>query len=173
MNKTIEQWRPIKDFHKTEISNLGRVRSVRSTPYVRKLQVHENGYILVRLQQNRRDKLARVHVLVAEAFIGPNPGGLDVNHKDGVKSNNCVENLEYMTRSKNCKHGFRLGLSYTPFRERGENHCRSKVTDNDVRRILQRYKEGTPRSSLAKEYGLSYYTIWDMTKRRIWTHITD
>ena len=168
----MEVWAPVEGFPNTEVSNLGRLRSLfRGQCKIRSQINHECGYLTVGLQCGEFKQRKRVHILVAEAFIGPNPGGLDVNHKDGVKTNNRWDNLEYMTRSENCKHGFRLGLSYTPFRERGEKHCRAVLKDSDVRAMRAEYANGVSRRDLATKYGISYYTVWDITKMRTWTHI--
>lgn len=73
-----------------------------------------DGYLSVGLHMDGIKKTMRVHRIVAEAFI-PNPMSLEtVNHKDGNKENNCVLNLEWMTRKENCKHAYRTGLSTPP-----------------------------------------------------------
>jgi len=169
-NDSCKDWVAIEQFPAFEVSNDGRIRGPRGA---RKAWVNENGYVMIGFACGpRRTKHFRVHVLVAAAFIGPKPIGMDINHKDGNKQNNRVENLEYMTRSENCKHGFRLGLSYTPFREfKGVNHPNSKIQDSDVRTIREEYAKGTSRRDLATRFGLSYYTVWDITERRSWKHI--
>lgn len=93
-----------------EVSDFGRVRSLRGkTPRVLRVNKTSNGYIHVGLvgrggAKNRRRWLS-VHRLVAEAFIGECPEGREVNHKDENKANNCVSNLEYVTRSENINYG--------------------------------------------------------------------
>jgi hypothetical protein len=169
---SVELWASVVGFPNTEVSSLGRVRSLfRGQCRIRPPQPHQHGYVTVSLQNKTVKKRARIHVLVAEAFIGPKLEGMDVNHRDGVKTNNRVDNLEYMTRSENCKHGFRIGLSYTPFKKRGEEHIRSVLRDADVRTIRQEHANGISRRALATRFGISYYTVWDITKRRSWTHI--
>ncbi len=68
------------------------------------------GYRMIRLIHRTR----KVHRLVAEAFIGPIASGLTVNHLDGNKANNDVENLEIVTRAENSQHAMRTGLWYPP-----------------------------------------------------------
>ena len=101
------------------VSNQGRVR--REQPGPRTRANHHlrpflrSGYPSVELfDGSGRRKPVRVHVLVAEAFLGPRPDGLDINHKDGKKTNNWDSNLEYVTRSANMAHAYRLGLTRVP-----------------------------------------------------------
>lgn len=86
-----------------------------------------NGYFTVHMRINGKPFRRYIHRLVAITFI-PNPLGLpEVNHKDKNKANNCVENLEWITRLDNIRHSFRLGrppIDYT--KRRGEFHPRSK-----------------------------------------------
>lgn len=105
------------------MSNLGRIRSL--DHYIRQRnnskKLHKGkilntwsdkiGYTIVGLNKYNEYKLKKVHRLVAEAFI-PNPENKsDVNHKDGNKSNNNVDNLEWVSRSENMKHAYSTGLS--------------------------------------------------------------
>lgn len=62
------------------------------------------------LSVNGKQKQSRVHVLVAQSFLGPKPYKYQVNHKDGDKTNNLVSNLEYVTQVENTTHAFRIGL---------------------------------------------------------------
>jgi hypothetical protein len=112
-----EIWKQIKDFEELyEVSNLGRVRSLGSTfkggygQVIRKPGKElakikaSNGYPKAHLWHNQKAKLLSIHRLVAETFI-PNPDNLPhVNHKDGNKENNHVENLEWCTPAENNRH---------------------------------------------------------------------
>lgn len=174
----IEEWRTIPDYEGLEASNLGRIRSYRWTlnrfhkemadePRIKALRLNEKGYLDVGIGHS---KTRKAHVLIAAAFLGPS-NGLDVNHIDGDKTNNHVENLEYVTRSENLKHAFRLGLATTPFGKRGERSMRAVLTDGKVIEMRERYSNGASRRQLATDFGVSYYTVWDITERRSWTHI--
>lgn len=75
-----------------------------------KLDIYKNGYVYVHLSIGGRAKHVQVHRLVAMAFI-PNPNNLpQVNHKDGNKTNNSVDNLEWCTAGENERHAYRIGL---------------------------------------------------------------
>jgi len=165
----MEEWRTVEKHPHVEVSNLGNVRNLwRNRVIPRRPAQNANGYMTVTIRTGvKRGVRRRIHVLVAEAFIGPKAPGMDVNHIDGDKTNNRIENLEYVTRSENLKHSWRIGTSaYTPFQERGERHMRAKVRDADVLDIQQAYIAGESRRSIAARYGISYYTVWDYTAGR-------
>lgn len=176
----IEIWRPIQSCSGYEASSLGRIRSTRwsinrfhramaDAPRIKAQSINENGYCTLQVGHGKR---RRVHVLVAEAFLGPKPPRMDVNHIDGNKANNRPDNLEYLSRSDNHRHAFKLGLSKSPFTGRmGAKHFMAKLTDRDVLALREDFSAGVSRRDLAIKYGISYYTVWDITTRRSWTHI--
>ena len=75
-----------------------------------KYRKNTKGYLIARLWKEGVVYQRPVHSLVCEAFIGPKPDGHEINHKDGIKAHNGVENLEYCTRSENAAHAIALGL---------------------------------------------------------------
>lgn len=104
-----ERWMPAPGFEQDyEISNYGRVRSHRRgrTKILKPMLDMWNGYLMVSLfDTNGHAHKVKVHRLVALAFV-PNPNGYPVtNHKDEIKTNNCVENLEWCTVAYNTSYG--------------------------------------------------------------------
>ena len=95
-----EVWRIIPTLQNYEASSLGNIRRIGCKQ--RKLQKNKrNGYVYVMVRHNGANKNLRVHRLVALAFL-PNPSELTcVNHKDGNKTNNCLNNLEWCSSSEN------------------------------------------------------------------------
>lgn len=120
----MEIWKDIDGYEGFyQVSNLGKVRSL--DRYARNGRFFEGktlsscdngcGYLVVNLQVDGKNKMHTVHRLVAKAFI-PNEHNLpQVNHKDGDKSNNNIDNLEWCNNSMNMKHAYKIGLVERPF----------------------------------------------------------
>lgn len=116
----VEIWKDIKGYEGYyQISNLGNVKSLRDfknkkiicREKILKNHINKNGYVYIGLCKDKNHKTHRVHRLVAQTFID-NPDNLpQVNHIDGDKSNNCVDNLEWCTRSQNQIHAYKHNLS--------------------------------------------------------------
>ena len=107
----LEIWRDIKNYEGIyEVSNLGRIKSISRNGTIKENRILKPnkvmGYSQVGLQKYGTRKYKKIHRLVAEAFI-PNPENKkEVNHKDGNKANNCVDNLEWVTTSENQLHSY-------------------------------------------------------------------
>lgn len=111
-----EVWKPIEGYEGLyEVSNLGRVKNLeRRIPFgyglrtiperILKNNVNEFGYLYVRLYKDAKGKKHKIHRLVAQTFIENPENKKCVNHIDGNKQNNSVENLEWVTHSENMKH---------------------------------------------------------------------
>ena len=168
-----EKWLPIADWEGIyDVSNIGRVR--RAMPGVgtfvgRILHQCENTgkYLCVDFRAKGRRKYCPVHCLVAAAFIGPRPEGLEVNHIDGVKTNNRLENLEYVTRQENLAHAFRLGLI-----ARGEDSGLSKLTEDGVHQIRRLINEGEfTQKEIGAMYGVCQVTISHIKHNKVWSYL--
>ncbi len=98
-----ELWRTIEEAPKYEVSNLGRVRHKRINRIVKSF-VNNAGYLQVVIRGNNKNLYRLVHRLVAQAFI-ENPNNYsDINHKDFDKTNNTVDNLEWVSHRLNMKY---------------------------------------------------------------------
>ena len=112
----IEYWRTIPSFPVYSASNYGRIRN-EGTGRIMHVYVDTRGYLSLTLRRDGRQIIQRVHRLVAEAFLGGPHPELDVNHIDGDKTNNCIENLEWCTREENIRHAVSNGLRQGPRRK--------------------------------------------------------
>lgn len=125
------------------------------------------GYRLVTLSlgsiPTRKKKY--VHELVAAAFIGPRPAGHQINHIDGNKQNNRVENLEYVTHAENGRHASEIGLM-----RRGIQLHNAKLGADDIREI-RRLRPATTLRALGARFGISSGQVHHICTRKIWKHI--
>jgi len=103
----MEEWKDIKGYERLyQVSNTGRIKSL-AKGKIRKLQKNRYGYLMVGLYKNGISKYMTVHRIVANAFIPNSQNKPEVNHKNGIKTDNRVENLEWVTSQENVLHSFR------------------------------------------------------------------
>ena len=103
------------------------------------------------------------------AFLGPRPTGYQVNHKSGDKSDNSVDNLEYVTCRENIRHCWQAG-SHGTNHCRGEANWRAKLTAEDVLVIRRLYPEVSI-GQLAVLYGVTKENISLIVRRKTWQHV--
>lgn len=178
-----EEWRPVVgEFAgwNYEVSNLGQVKSTSTyrkvlTGKIKTQHISNAGYPILVLSHNNKYRNVNVHKLVAEAFISVRPEGMQVNHKDGCKTNNRADNLEWITVPNNMRHAITTGLKRvhsgeTP-RLQGENNPRAKLTAEKVRAIRAAHAAGEKPSSLARQYDIRKEAIWKILWRKSWKHV--
>lgn len=174
----METWHKIPGYSLYEASTLGNLRSLnyKRTGRVQMLKpaLSTDGYLRTMLMgDDRRYHTITVHRMVCIAFHGPKLAGMEINHMNGIKTDNRPENLEYCTRSQNCKHSFDIGLQKP---KRGILNGNSKLLDADViniRRIAMYGGRYYGRKQLAEKYGVSEAHIKDIVngRRGIWSHL--
>lgn len=141
--------------------NHGRFGIMRLTGKLLKCGLNQKGYRVTRLcGYGGVSKMHKIHRLVAVAFI-PNPQNKPtVNHKDGNKLNNRIENLEWATYFENNEHAYDTGLTRFSFRGYRENHPSCKVSNVVFLKIVELYKTGLySQNDLAKKFGVSQMTV--------------
>lgn len=175
-----ETWKFIDGYGKRyKISTFGRVKSLPRivkknnrwglaeiklkekilNPYIEKL-----GYCRRTLSDGKRERKHLVHMLVAKAFIDNPQNKPCINHINGIKTDNRIQNLEWCSYSENQIHAFRTGLR----NQKGENHPNNKLNERKVKEIRS---SKLSNSSLAVTYGVKYITIYKIRRRQLWKHI--
>lgn len=118
------------------------------------------------IQLGRGNKHVLVHRLVLMVFVGPCPDGMEGCHNDGNPANNSLGNLRWGTPKENQEDRIRHGTS-----GHGERNPSARMTESQIRDIRSRHAAGETCRELADAHGISYYTAWDIVKRRSWVHI--
>lgn len=135
----------------------------------KKLSPHlNNGYCFISLYNNKKErKNFSIHRLVYETWGGKLKEGLWVNHKDGNKANNHIDNLELITPGENHAHAFRIGLHC----HKGEKNPGSKFKSSDILKIRQMKASGLSQRKIAKEFNVTQATISFILAGKMWNHI--
>lgn len=163
-----EIWRDIEGYECLyQVSNLGRIKSLKFWSNVHKKyyeketilknKINKHGYEFVGLHKHNKTKNFSVHRLVAEAFIDNPKMYKEVNHIDGNKLNNNVENLEFTTRSENMLHAYKLGLK------------KAKVISKPVIQYdfeKNKIKKWNNISEISKEMGFDYSSIYQCCNKK-------
>ncbi len=166
-NQIEEVWKDINNYTNYQVSNRGRVRN-RSRGNKLIMGVPDNDYCVVTLCKNNTRKKVLVHRLVAQEFI-PNPNNKPcVNHKDGNKQNNVVENLEWTSHRENTLHAIKIGLIVF---KQGMKNANTKITEEDIRNIRIKREEGWEVREIAKSHNLSDNHVRSILKGRIHSEI--
>lgn len=163
----MEDWRSIAGWENYEVSSLGRVR--RGSRLLAQTWTGTVGkqYLACNLSDAPRRKTARVHCLVAEAFLGPKPAGFDTAHLDGDRENNSLANLAYVTPSENNLHKRAHGTM-----SKGEKRHNAILSENVIREIRNRSTlSGAKNVALAREFGVSEQQISKVVNRLAWRHV--
>lgn len=158
-----------------QISNFGNVKSLSriklhkgyipllTKEKLMKININKYGYSYISLEKNKKQKYCLIHRLVGIAFIDNNKNKTDINHKNGVKHDNRLENLEWLTRKENTIHSAKTGLTKI-----GElNYC-TKLKNKDVLKIRE---SSLSTKELSQIYNVSVSTIYNIKSRKKWKYI--
>lgn len=164
-----EKWKKITFFKNDYyVSNKGRIKGTK----ILKPSFARRGYEKITLSGGTtKRKSITIHRLVAETFIGPRPKGFHINHKNANKSDNSVENLEYIHPKEHQKRTSKMGLML-----HGEKHHKAKLSEKEAKEILSlgwnNSKKGISLKKISEMYGISVASAWSLLKRKSWKHIS-
>ena len=180
----MENFKTIQSFPDYEVSNMGRIRTkARLIRYVHSVTKNEHfrnsenkllkiqfnnrtGYKFVQLYLNKKMHNITIHRLVAEAFIENTDNLSTVNHKDGNKHNNTVDNLEWCSNEYNHQHATETGL-----KPKGSKIGSSKLNENCVHAIKYFLKQGYSHSQLSEIFLISRASVSLISEGKTWKHV--
>ena len=179
-----EEWKNVEGFPNYMISNYGRLYSKTHITVFKdgrrkkfegqfiKICKSKNGYSIARLSHEGVKKTKCIHRLVADHFINKISGKSEINHKDGNKSNNKIENLEWCTSKENKAHGWQTKL-YKPHNNmRGEKHGNCKLSEEQVLKIRKLYDDKKKTlKELSMLFNTPHSTIQKIVYRKTWKEL--
>lgn len=174
----MEEWRPAFGFEGDyEVSNLGNGRRTtasavkRNTHPGRLLTAHRarHGYRRFAFANEGKKHYVCVHRAVWEAFVGPIPVGLQINHKNGLKDDNRLENLDVVTQSENVRWNYRvLGVAPPNNPQHGEKNGRAKIKAADLDRVRALRAEGRSQQAIADIIGINQTNVSRILRGVAW-----
>lgn len=172
----VELWKDVPGMDgRYEVSTFGNVRThnFANQGITRELSQlkDSHGYPSVWLRNNGKRKFTKVHRLVAMTFLKPVLGKDCVNHIDAIKTNNHLENLEWVTLGENNIHASKMGLQRGTF-GKGEDNSNATLTAAQVIEMRQQFKRGKHKiKDFAKLYGTSEHHMGRIIRGRCWKNL--
>lgn len=168
----IETWAAIPEYEGIyEASSEGRIRRIchvhrgRKPPYYLRPLNHPGGYIMVALHKDKIQRTRTIHRLVMLAFHGPSK--LEVNHKNGNKKDNRLENLEYVTPKQNSEHSAANNLCASGTRVHG-----AKLNPDSVREIRRLFAAGVSYLKIGARFQIHPMGVYQIVQRKTWKRVT-
>lgn len=162
--------KPIKGYEgQYSIDEGGNVHNLKTNTILKHI-LKKNGYLVITLySENPRYYQVGIHRLLAIAFI-PNPHDKkEVNHKDGNKQNNNLDNLEWVTSRENNIHALKTGLRRI---NHGEKHNWCKTTTEELARLVkENIKLGLTNRQIANKLNIPHYNVYDIRVGKSWSWV--
>ena len=169
----IEIWKKANGYSNYEVSNLGRIKTFNwkgsGRESILKPALDKSGYLRTVLKDdNGISKTIKVHRVILNTFK-PTNKILEVNHINGIKNDNRIENLEWCTRKENIQHCINNNLQYVL---KGEEIGNSKLKEEDIIYIRKNFvPRKVTRKYLANKFNVTEATIKDILSYRTWKHL--
>lgn len=128
-----------------------------------------SGYLKTNYKVNGKIKNINIHDLVAKYFIGEKPKGMVVNHRDGNKHNNHVNNLEYIDYKENSRHARRLGLIKN--QARGSRIGTSSITESQAKEVITLLIKGERNKDISAKTGVTRTNVCHIKAKNSWKHL--
>lgn len=164
-----EIWKPIIGLDKYEISNLGRVKTLKGKePLIKKDTLNRDGYLYQCFIHNGKHYSKKVYRLVCEHFCdGKTDERNHVDHIDGNKLNNHADNLRWCSHAENIAFAWANGT----YQNKGSKHGMSLLKEHQVIEIKKRLLKGEPASKIHGDYGVKIDAVYGIKQGRTWSHI--
>lgn len=171
-------WKKIPNFSLYEASDEGFIKTFnwknKGQERIMKPALDSFGYLRTMLKgDDGKTRTVKVHRIIAQTFI-PNPENkAEVNHKNCIKNDNRVENLEWCTRTENIRHAFAMNV----ISRKGEKNSCATLTDEQVIEIRSNYeygkncRKGKTKQQIADEYNTTFTVIKRIVQNRTWKHL--
>lgn len=168
----METWKEIKGYCNYQCSSLGRIKTFnwknKGIEKIMKPAFDNGGYLRTMLKrEDGKFCTIKVHRIVAQSFLENEENKETVNHINGIKHDNRVENLEWATRSENSKHAVKMGLITD---RKGEKNPASTLTNDqvlEIRKLKGKYKK----IDIAKKFNTSFHIVKRILSNKTWKHL--
>jgi len=170
-----EIWKPVVGYETHyQVSNMGRVKRIKAGPSTKAGRIlkpgkSKKGYLSVGLCKDGLQRAFSIHRLVLIAFKGSPQNKEQASHLNGIKSDNKLVNLTFMTQSENINYGQNFLGEYRGVS--GEEHCCAKLTSSKVRKIRKLRKNGMKYKEISKLFPVTIQNIHYICKQKTWRHI--
>src|ERR1035437_1208869 len=165
----VEVWKKIPKYSNYYVSSFGNIKNIKTGNLLKKTIRNKktSPYFCVNLSEKGKTKMCSIHSLVLISFVGKRPKNNVINHIDGNKYNNHINNLDYCTQSENRKKDFTTGRqSYV-----GEKNNQCKLKEKDVLNIFKLRKSGCTYREISVIYNMAHSSIQRICNGTGWKHL--
>jgi hypothetical protein len=174
----MEKWKKIPGYSLYEASDMGNIKTFnwknKGIEKIMSPALDGTGYLRTMLKNdNGKTHTIKVHRIILLTFVGEPKEEQECNHKNGIRSDNRLINLEWVSHSKNLSHSFHIGLSDN----KGEKNPCASLTDKEVLEIRRNYqygkncKRGQTKQEIADQYNTTFNVIKQLVQGRTWKHL--